>query len=174
MNGKFREDLYYRLNVFPIRLPSLRERHEDIAELAMHFIKKYCEENKRNIPSINIDALEMLVDYHWPGNVRELEHVIERLIILLEGDEITPSHISAALFRSDAGLKSAPQNVDELKLVKKQLRESSIQEIEKHFVIEALKRNEWNISKASREVSMQRTNFMALMKKYGIRKQGVA
>lgn len=174
MNGKFREDLYYRLNVFPIRLPSLRERHEDIAELVLHFIKKYCELNNRSIPTIKIEAIEMLVDYHWPGNVRELEHVIERLIILLDGNEITPSHISAALFRSDAGLKSAPQTVDELKVAKKQLRESSIQEIEKHFIIEALKRNEWNISRASREVNMQRTNFMALMKKYGIKKQGVA
>ncbi|MFI5145252.1 MAG: sigma-54-dependent transcriptional regulator [Ignavibacteria bacterium] len=172
MNGKFREDLYYRLNVFPIRLPSLRERHEDIAELVLHFIKKYCELNNRSIPTIKIDAIEMLVDYHWPGNVRELEHVIERLIILLDGNEITPSHISAALFRSDAALKSAPQNVDELKLAKKQLRESSVQEIEKHFIIEALKRNEWNISRAAREVDMQRTNFMALMKKYGIKKAG--
>lgn len=172
MNGKFREDLYYRLNVFPIRLPSLRERHEDIGELVLHFIKKYCELNNRSIPAIKIDAIEMLVNYHWPGNVRELEHVIERLIILLDGNEITPSHISAALFRSDAGLKSAPQNVDELKVAKKQLRESSIQEIEKHFIIEALKRNEWNISKAAREVNMQRTNFMALMKKYGIKKAG--
>ena len=170
MNGKFREDLYYRLNVFPIRLPSLRERHEDIAELVLHFIKKYCELNNRNMPTIKIEAIEMLVDYHWPGNVRELEHVIERLIILLDGNEITPSHISAALFRSDAALKSAPQNVDELKQAKKQLRESSVQEIEKHFIIEALKRNEWNISRAAREVNMQRTNFMALMKKYGIKK----
>ncbi len=171
LNGKFREDLYYRLNVFPIRLPTLRERHEDIAELAMHFLKKYCDISNRSVPKIDIEAMEMLVSYHWPGNVRELEHVMERLVILLEGDEITRTHISAALFRSDAGLKSAPQNVDELKYLKKQLRESSTQEIEKLFIIEALKRNDWNISKAAREVSMQRTNFMALMKKYGIRKQ---
>jgi transcriptional regulator with GAF, ATPase, and Fis domain len=171
MNGKFREDLFYRLNVFPIRLPSLRERREDIAELVIHFLRKYCEKTNKQIPEIKIDAMEMLVNYHWPGNVRELEHVIERLIILIEGTEITTYYISAALFRSESSVNKAPQNVDELKMIKKQLREFSTQEIEKQFITEALIRNDWNITKAARDVNMQRTNFMALMKKYGVKRQ---
>jgi DNA-binding NtrC family response regulator len=169
--GKFREDLYYRLNVFPIRLPPLRERREDIPELIMFFLKKYCNKIGREIPNVNIEAMEILVNYHWPGNVRELEHAVERLTIIIEGDEIKPSHISSALFRTEINLGSSiPKSIDELNSLKKQIRESSTQEIEKMFIIEALRRNDWNISKAARDVSMQRSNFQALMKKYYIKK----
>jgi DNA-binding NtrC family response regulator len=169
--GKFREDLYYRLNVFPIKLPPLRERREDIPELIMFFLKKYCIKVGREIPKVDIEAMEILVNYHWPGNVRELEHAIERLTIIIEGDEIKPSHISSALFRTEINLGSSiPKSIDELNSLKKQIRESSTQEIEKMFIIEALRRNDWNISKAARDVSMQRSNFQALMKKYEIKK----
>ena len=171
-SGKFREDLYYRLNVFPIKLPPLREKRDDIAELVMFFLGKYCSENGRDVPGIEIEAMEMLVNYHWPGNVRELEHTIERLMILQEGDDIKPVHISAALFRSGVPTQSViPKDAEELKDLKKQIRESSIQEIEKLFVINSLKRNNWNISKASRDVKMQRSNFQALIKKYGLKKE---
>lgn len=169
--GKFREDLYYRLNVFPIKLPPLRERKEDIPELVTHFLKKYCTSINKSIPTITPDALEILTNYHWPGNVRELEHTIERLSILVEGDEIKPIHISTALFKSDIQLGSViPKTTEELKQIKKQIREASTQELEKMFVIEALKRNDWNVTKAARDVNMQRSNFQALMRKYGIRK----
>lgn len=168
-SGKFREDLYYRLNVFPIKLPSLRERKEDIPELAIYFLNKYCERNRRKIPKINSDAIEALTEYHWPGNVRELEHTMERLVILVDKDEIEPVHVSAALFRTDAYVRSIiPKKSDELKSLKKQIRETSVHEVEKMFIQEALIRNNWNISKASREVDMQRSNFQALMRKYGI------
>ncbi len=169
--SKFREDLYYRLNVFPIKLPPLRERREDIPELIMFFLKKYCIKVEREIPKVDIEAMEILVNYHWPGNVRELEHAVERLTIIIEGDEIKPSHISSALFRTEINLGSSiPKSIDELNSLKKQIRESSTQEIEKMFIIEALRRNDWNISKAARDVSMQRSNFQALMKKYEIKK----
>jgi DNA-binding NtrC family response regulator len=163
--------LYYRLNVFPIKLPPLRERREDIPELIMFFLKKYCIKVGREIPKVDIEAMEILVNYHWPGNVRELEHAVERLTIIIEGDEIKPSHISSALFRTEINLGSSiPKSIDELNSLKKQIRESSTQEIEKMFIIEALRRNDWNISKAARDVSMQRSNFQALMKKYEIKK----
>ncbi|MGA2624279.1 MAG: sigma-54 dependent transcriptional regulator [Bacteroidota bacterium] len=168
---KFREDLYYRLNVFPIRLPSLRERREDIPDLALHFLKKYCSLMKRDLPSIKTEAMELLMNYHWPGNVRELEHTIERLIIIVEGDEIDPAHVSAALFRTESNIRSIiPKTSDELKNLKKQIRASAIHEIEKLFIEEALLRNDWNISKAAREVNMQRSNFQSLMRKYHIEK----
>ena len=170
-NGKFREDLYYRLNVFPIKLPPLRERKEDISELVMHFLKKYCAQMERTVPAIQSEAIEALMNYHWPGNVRELEHAIERLIIIVEDNEIQPVHISAALFRADSYISSLiPQNSSELKILKQQIRESSVQEIEKLFITEALIRNNWNISKAAREVDMQRSNFQALIRKYNISK----
>ncbi|MGA2667861.1 MAG: sigma-54 dependent transcriptional regulator [Ignavibacteria bacterium] len=172
IDGKFREDLFYRLNVFPIKLPSLRERREDIAELTMHFLKKYCEKIGREVPSINIDAMEMLVNYHWPGNVRELEHTIERLTILMEGNEITPAHISNALFKTETYSKSSvPRNIYELNALKKRIRESSILEIEKLFILESLIKNDWNISRAAQDVHMQRSNFQSLMKKYNITKR---
>ncbi len=171
MEGKFREDLFYRLNVFPIKLPPLRERREDIPELVMFFLKKYCNKIGREIPAVQIEAMEILVNYHWPGNVRELEHAVERLTIIIEGDEIKPSHISSALFRAEINIGSSiPTSIDELNSLKKQIRESSTQEIEKMFIVEALRRNNWNISKAARDVSMQRSNFQALMKKYEIKK----
>lgn len=171
LEGKFREDLFYRLNVFPIKLPPLRERREDISELIMFFLKKYCSKIGKNMPVIQTEAMEMLVNYHWPGNVRELEHAVERLTIIIEGNEIMPSHISSALFRAEVNMGSSiPKNIDELNFLKKQIRESSTHEIEKMFVIEALRRNDWNISKAARDVSMQRSNFQALMKRYKIKK----
>lgn len=166
---KFREDLYYRLNVFPVKLPPLRERREDIPELSNYFLKKYCESSGKPAPRLNEDSLQLLLNYHWPGNVRELEHTMERLSILIEGDEIQPVHISSALFQSDLISKSViPKTSDELKSLKKRIRESSVQQLEKLFIEEALIRNNWNITKASREVDMQRSNFQALMRKYKI------
>ena len=170
--GTFREDLYYRLNVFPIKLPSLRERPDDIPDLTMHFLTRYCKANGRPVPAIDPGAIEALMQYHWPGNVRELEHVIERLVILVDGARIEPVHIAAALFRAEAAVRSSlPKDGEELKMLKKQIRESSIQEIEKLFVTEALTRAGGNVSEAARSVNMQRSNFQALMKKYGIKRQ---
>jgi len=172
LEGKFREDLYYRLNVFPIRLPNLRERSDDIPELTHHFLKKYCDAVHRTMPKIRAEAMELLIEYHWPGNVRELEHVVERLTILVEGEEIEPIHISAALYRTESAIRSmVPKSSEELKNLKRKIRESSVQEVEKLFIEESLIRNNWNVSKAARDVSMQRSNFQALMRKYGIKKQ---
>jgi len=170
-SGKFREDLYYRLNVFPLRLPPLRERREDIPELVLHFLRKYCSAVDRSIPRVDVEAMELLTNYHWPGNVRELEHAVERLTILVEGDEIEPLHVSAALYRTDSSLRSMiPKTSEELKDLKRKIRESSVQEVEKVFLEEALMRNDWNISRAARDVNMQRSNFQSLMRKYGIKK----
>jgi DNA-binding NtrC family response regulator len=108
---------------------------------------------------------------HWPGNIRELEHTIERLTIIVEGQELKPLHISNVLFKTETHTESLiPKNIYELNNFKKQIRDASIQEIEKLFIIEALNRNNWNISKASIDVRMQRSNFQALIKKYGVKK----
>jgi DNA-binding NtrC family response regulator len=170
-SGKFREDLYYRLNVFPIKLPSLRERSEDIPDLIHHFLTKYCSKIDKPIPKIQSEAMQAFMDYHWPGNVRELEHTLERLTILIDSNEIEPIHIATALFKTENYSRSAiPKTSEELKTFKKQIREASTREVEKIFITEALIRNNWNVSKAAREVDMQRSNFQALMKKYGVKK----
>jgi len=171
-NGKFREDLYYRLNVFPLRLPPLRERREDVPELVLHFLRKYSTSVGRTMPRVRAEAMELMMNYHWPGNVRELEHAVERLTILVEGDEIEPFHVSAALYRTDSPIRSMiPKTSEELKSFKRRIREASVQEVEKLFLEESLMRNDWNISKAARDVNMQRSNFQALMRKYRIKKQ---
>jgi len=109
---KFREDLYYRLSVFPLGIPPLRERSDDIPALTEHFVEKYCKEMKKPIKSLTKEALGLLEKYHWPGNVRELENTVERAIILAEGKRITPDHLAIRLRRTDeiqlregAGLK---------------------------------------------------------------------
>jgi transcriptional regulator with GAF, ATPase, and Fis domain len=171
-SNRFREDLFYRLNVFPLRLPSLRERREDIPGLVMHFLKKYSESAGRRLPRVGTEAMEMLMGYQWPGNVRELEHAVERMTILVEGDEIRPVHVSAALYRTASSLGSmVPKTADDLKALKRTIRESSVQDVEKLFLVESLRRNDWNITRAARDVNMQRSNFQALMRKYGITKE---
>lgn len=169
--GKFREDLYYRLNVFPIKLPDLRERKEDIPELTLFFLKKYCSKIQKEILNIDIEAMEMLQNHHWKGNIRELENIVERLTIITEGNIINSLHISSVLYKTDSFVSSElPKNIYDLNSLKKQIKETSIKEIEKLFITEALIRNNWNISKTALDVSMQRSNFQALMKKYGIKK----
>ncbi len=88
--GRFREDLYYRLNVVPIHLPPLRERREDIPPLARHFLHRYCEENRRDTPELTVDVVKVLQGYSWSGNVRELENYVERAVVMADGGAITP------------------------------------------------------------------------------------
>ncbi len=169
--GTFREDLFYRLNVFPVSLPPIRERPEDIPDLVVHFLRKSCSALARTAPEISPDAMELLKSYAWPGNVRELQHAVERLTLVVDTDRIEPLHIAAALYRTDSSFRSMiPKTNEELKQLKKQIRESSIQEVERTFVEESLARNGWNVSKAARDVRMQRSNLQALIKKYQLRK----
>src|SRR5581483_8406053 len=86
--GRFREDLFYRLNVISLQCPSLRQRREDIFELSLHFLHMYSRQAGKNIVRIEEDALETLAGYHWPGNVRQLENAIERAVVLADGDSI--------------------------------------------------------------------------------------
>jgi DNA-binding NtrC family response regulator len=98
--GKFREDLYYRLNVITIHLPALRDRKEDIPLLAAHFFQKFCEENQKLLRHFSPDAMRVLLDYHWPGNVRELENAVERAVVLSSSEEVGPELLPESLIRS--------------------------------------------------------------------------
>jgi transcriptional regulator with GAF, ATPase, and Fis domain len=168
--GTFRDDLYYRINIFPIHAPALRERKEDIPALAYHFLKLFSAELGKKITDISEGALSTLVNYSWPGNVRELENVIHRAAILTSDNVIRQAHLVNIIDPSQSQAElSVPRTGDELKRVKKAAREKSVEEIEKQFVLEALKRNEWNVTKSAEDTGMQRPNFQALMKKYMIR-----
>ena len=167
--GNFREDLFYRLNVFPIFLPPLRERKEDIPKLAYHFLRLFCRETGKHIEGLSDDALEILVKHEWPGNVRQLKNVVERLVIMADHGTLdflyTLDHIQ--MKRPGRG-DSIPKTLEELKAVKRHLLEDTFGEIEKAFLIRTLKACDWNISRAAETVGIQRPNFHALMKKHNL------
>ncbi|MBN2645707.1 MAG: sigma-54-dependent Fis family transcriptional regulator [Desulfuromonadaceae bacterium] len=169
--GEFREDLYFRLNTIPIDMPPLRDRKGDLALLVGHFLRKFSNEIGKEIKSINPAAMAMLEQYDFPGNVRELEHMIERAVVLAAGDMVAPADLGfldSELAEAISKGEYIPQTADELKDVKRRLREEAVIPIEKSFVLEALKRNSWNITRAAEEVGMLRPNFQALMKKLQI------
>jgi len=167
--GEFRDDLYYRLLVFPIRLPPLRERSEDIPALAYHFLKTAAARVGKNVRQFDAEALDQLVRHGWPGNVRQLENTIERLVILAEGETVTRRHLALCLHEAgEVDVDAVPVDSQELKVLKKEARERAVADLEKRFLVEALRRNDWNVTRAAREVRMQRTNFQALMRKYGL------
>jgi DNA-binding NtrC family response regulator len=172
--GTFREDLYYRLYVYPIQLPSLRERREDISVLAYHLLAKMQTQSGKKISAISDAALKLIEQYDWPGNIRQLESTIERAVIVCDGDIIEPHHLPMAVAR--AGLPEpypVPQNNQEFLALKKRLREQAISEVEREFVLDALQRNDWNVTKAAQDVNIQRPNFQALMRKHAIRSDRV-
>jgi DNA-binding NtrC family response regulator len=167
--GTFREDLFYRVNVFPIHAPALRERSEDIAALAFHFLKMFCQELERPVAEISEGAMSLLVNHNWPGNVRELENAIQRAVILSSDHVIRQAHLAAIIEGAPRHDMDVPRTSEDLKRIKKLAREKSVEEVEKLFVQETLRRNGSNVTRSAEETGMQRTNFQALMKKYNIR-----
>jgi len=167
----FREDLYYRLNIVPIPLPLLKDRQEDIPLLASHFLKKYAEEMGKTIKGLTPEAMKRLMRYPWPGNVRELENVIERSVVMIDDEMVRSEHLilPRAQEKEEPDEVQAPHTSDELKEVKKHLREKVVEEVERAFVMSALERNNWNVTRAAEEVGMLRPNFQALMRKYNLR-----
>jgi DNA-binding NtrC family response regulator len=168
-DGTFREDLFYRLNVFPIHIPPLRERREDIAALAFYFLSTCAKELDKKVTEISEGAMNVLLNYGWPGNVRELENTMHRAVILAADKVIRRAHLVTILGSAPAPDAEVPRTGDELKRTKKAAREKSVESIERAFVIEALKRNNWNVTRSAEETGMQRANFQALMKKHNVR-----
>lgn len=154
--NKFREDLYYRLNVVPIFLPALKERKEDIPILVEHFLRRFNEENTKSV-SISSDALRVLVDYNWPGNVRELENTIERMVIMSNREAITSSDlpINLKLLASKEVL-----NNESLK--------AGIEDIEKSSIITSLEQPGWVQAKVARMLGITSRQIGYKIKKYGI------
>jgi len=171
-DGTFREDLYYRINIFPIPIPPLRERRDDIPPLAFHFLKVFSEELGKKVTEFSEGAMSALVHHDWPGNVRELENAVHRAVILATDKVVRQAHLANIIDLLPRLDLDVPRTSDELKRIKKVAREKSVENIEKLFVLEALKRNAWNVTKSAEETGMQRANFQALMKKYDIRIRG--
>ena len=153
-NGKFREDLFDRLNVVSIILPPLREKKEDIPLLANHFLQKFSEENHKNISHISPEALEILIQYSWPGNVRELEHTIERAVILSPHPIILPEDLQRKIF-------------EEVKGVEILFSEESLplKEVEKRYVLKVLQETKGNKKKAAEILGIDRTTLYRILEK---------
>jgi DNA-binding NtrC family response regulator len=173
-DGNFRDDLYYRINIFPIEIPPLRERRDDIPALAFHFLNRFSKEMERTVKEFSAGAMNLLMNHDWPGNVRELENVIHRAVILSSDAIIRQGHLVNILEMQPLVGLNVPRTSEELKQSKKIARQKSVENIEKLFILGALKRNGWSVTASAEETGMQRSNFQALMKKYDIRIRSVA
>ena len=180
---RFREDLYYRLNVVPIHLPPLRERPEDIAELVGHFLGIYNEENDRYVTHIEPEALEALQKYHWPGNVRELQNYVERAVVMAEGDELTRQLLpEAVLGGPKARTVSRPRAADletlTFDLVQQGLVSASPQEdnlhakvvnrVERELIAQVMTACDSVQTKAASKLGINRNTLHKKLKEYGL------
>jgi len=171
--GQFREDLLFRLNVFPIELPPLRERREDVPLLARHFLAIFSQKMHKRVDDFTEEAMDLLVQYDWLGNVRELSNVVERLVILCNEGRVGQAPVMESM-PLPASAATVPQTARELNDLKEKAREQAVAEIEKNFLIEALRRNDYNVTRAAEQTGMQRPNFQALLKKHGLRLKDLA
>jgi DNA-binding NtrC family response regulator len=151
-SGQFREDLLFRLNTVEIHVPALRERREDIAMLAVHFLSRYAARYRRPVQGFEASALQLLMQYSWPGNVRELEHTLERAVLMCRGSEIQ---------RADLGLDSVRQQSPNLE-------ELSLETVEAILIRKALQRSQGNISQAAEVLGLSRGALYRRMEKYGL------
>src|SRR5688572_10614897 len=168
--GRFREDLYYRLNVVPITLPPLRERVEDIPALVTHFLRKYNKRLNRNVERVTDEALASLGRYGWPGNIRELENVMERAVLFAEGGVVTEDELPDAI-REPESTSKPPQTamakapIGPLKEIVRQHTES----LEKDLITRALEETGGNVTKAARRLEISRKSLQNKMKELGLR-----
>ncbi len=166
----FREDLYYRLQVIPIHLPPLRERKEDIITLANSFLQRVRSRSMIKAHHFSPEAIEILENYHWPGNIRELKNTIERVAILCDGEIIEPNHLPKEFSDHpvDRLKYDFPENWEDFKEFKQYAINEAVEEIEKQFLLDALKKTGGNVSKAAKKIGIQRSYFHSLMKKYNL------
>jgi Nif-specific regulatory protein len=149
-NGSFREDLYYRLNVFPVYLPPLRERRTDILLLAEYFLDKFNRENKKRIERISTSAIDLLMQYHWPGNVRELQNCMERAVLICDENAIKSIHLPPTLQSADSVTADKPLSLA-----------TAVENYERELIIDALKKNKGNQTRAARylDTSLRIINY---------------
>jgi len=164
--GKFRKDLYYRLNIISIEVPPLRDRKEDIPLLIEDFVKKHSKHTSKKIEGLSSEALSMLMDYNWPGNIRELENVIERAIILTKGPMITPADFPEFLNNLKPQEECLGNNGLKLK--------DALRSPEKDLILKALESVGWNRNEAARALGINRTTLYKKMNLFGLLKNSKA
>jgi Nif-specific regulatory protein len=155
--ANFREDLYYRLNVFPIFIPPLRARKSDVLPLADHFAAKYAHQHGKSIKRISTAAIDLLSSYHWPGNVRELENTIERAVLMADGEVIHGHHLPPTLQTAEATGTVVSTSLG-----------TAVEAFERSLIVDALKTTHGNRSKAARLLSTTERVISYKVKKYGI------
>jgi two-component system nitrogen regulation response regulator NtrX len=158
--GEFREDLYFRLSVIPVRVPPLRERTEDIPPIVEHFVKQFSSENNFRPRTFTPAAVDALKRHPWRGNVRELRNTVERVLIMAEGDQIKPEHLSDVLVRPGEGGLAQPDTAATLR----DFKESA----ERAFLVQKLQENKWNISATAAAIGTPRSNLYKKLEQYGI------
>ncbi|QEG21342.1 sigma-54-dependent transcriptional regulator [Mariniblastus fucicola] len=162
--NRFRQDLYYRINVINLLLPSLRERPSDVPMLAMHFLKKVCQEEGRSLEGFNDQAIHALRNYDWPGNVRELQNVVERAVLLGKGPELgvsdLPSHVGTVT-------QSSPQ-ISVSATGKRQTLKEALEGPERVIILQCLQENNWNRNETADQLGINRTTLYKKMKKLGL------
>jgi DNA-binding NtrC family response regulator len=170
-NGTFRQDFYYRIYVYPILLPLLKERREDILPIAYHFLGQFSAKMGKAVHGFDDEAVTRLTEYGWPGNVRQLRNVIERAVILCEKRTIGIKELPLLGELSDMEylLDKTPTTNEALKAAKAQIRQKAVARVETNFLTHALSSNDWNVTRAAKAVGMQRPNFHNMMKKHGIK-----
>ncbi|MBW1901094.1 MAG: sigma-54-dependent Fis family transcriptional regulator [Deltaproteobacteria bacterium] len=165
--GAFREDFYYRILVYPINIPPLRERKMDVLPIAYHFLKQFNNSMGKNITGFRDEAINRLTEYDWPGNVRQLRNAIERAVILCEKEQVSLRELPL-LDDVEQLMEYTPSTNEELKRLKKEIRQKAVNKVERNFILNALMQNDWNVTRAAEKVGLQRTNFQNLMKKHSI------
>ncbi len=159
--GRFREDLYYRLNVIPIEVPPLRERREDIPLLIDHFIRVFCAENGKRVKTVSAEALAYFLAYEWPGNVRELRNMVERLVIMARRDVIGADDLPAPLRpKEPAPAGTGPDG-------QRSLREAR-DNFERAYILAELRANDWNMTRTAERLGIERSHLYRKIKAYGI------
>ena len=163
-SGTFRKDLFFRLHVVQILVPPLRHRPEDIIELAEYFLQKFNVETKRKILGFTPAARQQLLRYRWPGNVRELRNVIERAVVLAQGDEIDHDELLLT------NLSTASESQMDVAYAASQYRPESLEEVEMRHIEATLIATEWNKSKSAQILAVERSTLDRKIKKYRIKK----
>jgi two-component system nitrogen regulation response regulator NtrX len=158
--NEFREDLYFRLSVIPIHIPALRERVEDVPVLVEHFVGVFCAENNYRRKAFDKEAMEALKRHPWRGNVRELRNTVERLMIMVEGDEIRPEDLEGVLRRGGGGDGANAAAAGSLRDFK--------ENAERAFIVQKLRESRWNISATAQAIGTPRSNLYKKLEQYGI------
>jgi formate hydrogenlyase transcriptional activator len=167
----FRSDLYYRLNVFPIQVPALRERREDIPLLVRYFVQKFSRRQNKVVQYVPADAMDALVNYAWPGNVRELENLIERAVLLSPGKELRVPLTELRASTANADNSAAGAGIETFVSAAPSI--ATLEEAERQHILRALRQTEWRIAGAKGAAAllgMKRTTLQARMRKLGIRR----